>query len=155
MDKIIKMLREQMILCSRLNELFSQLDTALKDNTSGAGVTSTVQAIEPLMKELSGSDVKIQTFLKETNSDSLKNFIDSQPESIEHSVADRLLNQVSNLQMKLRHQIIMAASLLVKSKEFIDFNVNVISQTRASTTYGPPGAEIEHQRKIRIFDANV
>ena len=45
MDKIIKMLREQMILCSRLNELFSQLDTALKDNTSGAGVTSTVRAI--------------------------------------------------------------------------------------------------------------
>lgn len=155
MDKVIKILREQMILCRRLIDIFNGLNTAFKNNTSGLDITSSVQAMEPIMKDLSKNDIKIQEFLKSEKVNDLKTFIESQPDSIERNVADRLINQVSNLQNQLRHKTVMAASLLVNSKAFIDFNLNVITQTRASNTYGPPGTEMEHERKIRIFDANV
>ncbi len=155
MDKLIKILREQMILCSRLIEIFNGLNNALKDNATGIGVTPSVQAVEPLLKDLSKSEIKIQEFLKEKKVSDLKTFIDMQPEGVERSVSTRLISQVSNLQNQLRRKTVNAAGLLVSSKAFIDFNLNVISQTKASTTYGPPGSEIEHQRKIRMFDASV
>ena len=156
MDKVIKILREQMILCSRLSELFNGLDNALKDNSSGgANVTTSVQAIEPLMKDLSNNDIKIQEFLKSVKVSNLRAFVEAQPESIEHNVANGLLMQVGNLQKRLRHQITNVARLLVNSKTFIDYNVNVMTRTVASTTYGPPGANIKNQGGRRIFDANV
>ena len=156
MDKVIKILREQMILCSRLSELFNGLDNALKDNSSGgANVTSSVQAIEPIMKDLSNNDIKIQEFLKSVKVSDLRTFVEKQPESIEHNVANGLLTQIGNLQKRLRHQITNVARLLVNSKTFIDYNVNVMTRAVASTTYGPPGSNMKNQGGRRIFDANV
>ena len=155
MDKVIKMLREQMILCSRLIELFEKLNTALKENTSGAGVSSSVQAIEPMMMELSKNDVKVQNFLKTNDVPNIKEFIETQPESIERNVANNLLIKINDLQKRLQHQITNAAALLIKSKTFIDYNLNMMSRTVASNTYGPPGASAGSPIGRRMFDKNV
>ena len=154
MDKIIKLLREQMILCSRLSGLFDELSTALKEGRSGADVTSSVQSIEPLMSDLSKNDLKIQEFLKSEKVENVKTFVENQPNTIERSVAERLLSQIGNLQNKLRHQITNVAHLLMNSKAFIDFNINVMSQTVANTTYGP-GRDLGQHQKRRVFDANA
>ena len=155
MNIIIKILREQMILCKRLNEIFEQLQNSLKENTAGQGVTSSVQTIEPLMMDLSKIETKIKEFLKETGYTNIKTFIESQPAGIEHDVALRLLSQVSQLQEKLRHRVVNSSQLLVKSKTFIDYNLNVMSQTVANNTYGLPGKELQNQRRRRIFETNV
>ena len=114
-----------------------------------------MQAIEPIMIELSKLDKNIQEFLKNINYDNVKDFVDSQSESIEKNVADRLLIQISNLQVKTRHQLVNSANLLVKSKKFIDYNVNVLSQTVSTNLYGPPGAESESPRRRRIFSGAI
>ena len=154
MDKIIKLLREQMILCSRLSGIFDELSTALRESRSGTDVTSSVQAIEPLMLDLSKNDLKIQEFLKSEKVKNVKTFVQNQPNTIERSVAERLLSQIGNLQNKLRHQITNVAHLLMNSKAFIDFNINVMSQTVANTTYGP-GRDLGQHQKRRVFDANA
>ena len=154
MDKVIKLLREQMILCSRLSELFGELSTALKESRSGADVTSSVQGIEPLMMNLSKNDLKIQEFLKSAKFENVKTFVEAQSNGVERNVAERLLTQTNNLQNKLRHQITNVAHLLMNSKAFMDFNINVMSQTVANTTYGP-GRNIGQHQKRRVFDANA
>ena len=157
MDKAIKLLREQMIICSRLNELFTGLNNALKESRSGSDVTSSVQSIEPLMKNLSDNDNKIQEFLKSIEVPNLKALIEAQPDGTERNVANSLLNKVWNLQKRLRHQITNVARLLVNSKSFIDYNINVMTQTVASNTYGPMGSNnnLRNVQKRRMFDANV
>lgn len=157
MDKAIKLLREQMIICSRLNELFTELNNALKESRSGSDVTSSVQSIEPLMKNLSDNDNKIKEFLESIKVPSLKALIEAQPGGTERDVANSLLNKVWNLQKRLRHQITNVARLLVNSKSFIDYNINVMTQTVASNTYGPMGSNNNSRnlQKRRMFDANV
>ena len=154
MDKVIKLLREQMILCSRINEIFNDLNTAFKEARSGFDVTSSVQKIEPLMRDLSKNDASISEFLKSVNVDDLKSFIEMQPDGVERNVASRLLNQVSELQKRLRHQITNAARLMINSKKFIDYNVNVMTQTVANDIYSS-GRELGQHQRRRVFDANA
>lgn len=155
MDKVIKMLREQMILCSRLTKLFDEIIAVLKNSDYSAGITSSVQAIEKLMRDLSKNDIEIQEFLSTSGAGDLKSFIESQAECVERSVAKRLIVQVGNFQKQLRQQIIDTAHLMVNSKTFIDYNFNVMTQAVANDIYGPPGAERAGMYKRRAFEANV
>ncbi len=154
MDRVIKMLREQMILCSRLSEIFDNLNSAFQEARSGFDVTSSVQKVEPLMRELSKNDTSISEFLKAAKVENLGTFIEQQSAGVERSVAERLLNQVSGLQKRLRHQITNVARLMVNSKRFIDYNINVMSQTVADDIYGSKRELGQHQRR-RVFDANA
>ena len=154
MDRVIKMLREQMILCSRLSEIFDNLNKAFKEARSGFDVTSSVQKVEPLMRDLSKNDASISEFLKSVSVENLGVFIEQQPAGVERNVAERLLNQVSGLQKRLRHQITNVARLMVNSKRFIDYNINVMSQTVADDIYGSKRELGQHQRR-RVFDANA
>ena len=154
MDKVIKLLREQMILCSRLSGIFGELSTAFKESRSGLDVTSAVQNIEMLMRDLSKNDTNTQELLKSIKADNLRSFVDNQSEGVERNVAERLLEQVGNLQNRLRHQITNVAHLMMNSKKFIDFNINVMAQTVADNTYGP-GKELGQYQRRRVFDANA
>lgn len=154
MDRVIKMLREQMILCSRLSEIFDNLNNAFKEARSGFDVTSSVQKVEPLMRDLSKNDASISEFLKLVSVENLGAFIEQQPAGVERNVAERLLNQVGSLQKRLRHQITNVARLMVNSKRFIDYNINVMSQTVADDIYGAKRELGQHQRR-RVFDANA
>ena len=154
MDRVIKLLREQMILCSRLSGIFDDLSKAFKEARSGFDVTSSVQNIEILMRDLSKNDNAVKEFLQSVHIDNLKNFVDKQPDGVERNVANRLLVQVGNLQNRLRHQITNVANLMVNSKRFIDYNINVMAQTVADNIYGP-GKELGQHQKRRVFDANI
>ena len=155
MDKVIKLLREQVILCSRLSELFKNLSEALKTSTSGTSVTTSVQSIELLMSNLSKNDLNIRELLKSYKISDLKTFVENNSNSIEGNVANNLLIKLGNLQKRIRHQITNVARLLINSKKFIDYNINVMTQTVASTTYGPSNANIGNLQKRRMFDANI
>ncbi|MBR2180158.1 MAG: flagellar export chaperone FlgN [Selenomonadaceae bacterium] len=154
MDKVIKLLREQMILCSRLSEIFNNLSDAFKEARSGFDVTSSVQKVEPLMRDLSKNDSVISEFLKTMSVDNMKTFIEMQPAGVERDVANRLLNQVGELQKRLRHQITNVARLMTNSKKFIDFNINVMSQTVADDIYSS-GRELGQHQRHRVFDAHA
>ena len=154
MEQAIKMLREQMILCKRLVELFDALRNELKNNSSGAGVTAAVQAIEPVMLKLSKQDKQIQEFLKSTQFANLQEFVAAQSESVEKNVAERLLSQNINLQKELNNKLEDSSRMLLNSKAFIDFTMNVMSRTTASDIYGPPGTAMRNNSQS-IFRANI
>ena len=86
--------------------------------------------------------------------ENLKIFIDKQPKSTENEVAVRLLAQVGTLQNRIRHQITNVARLMINSKTFIDYNLNVMSQAVANNTYGSDLKVGQHQTR-RVFNANV
>ena len=155
MDSLIKILRDELFLFKKLSSSLANLSNALKLHSNGSGVSSSVQSIEPILIDLSKLDNSISAFLLSVGSSNLKAFLDSRPVSVERDVALRLLAQIDILQLKTRHQLINSANLLVKSKNFIDYNVNVLSQTVSTNLYGPPGADPESPRRHRIFDANV
>ena len=155
MDRVIKNLREQLILLRRLNGLLNELSDDLKQSTSGSGVSLTVQSVETVMPELSEADAKLREFLRAESIDNLNDYIMRQPPSIERDVAARLSNQVGSLQMNVQKQLVKVSTLLVNSKKFIDFNINVMSNVAVGTIYGRHGNEPPARSQRRIFDANI
>ena len=155
MDRVIKNLREQLILLRRLNGLLNELSDDLKQSTSGSGVSLTVQSVETVMPELSEADAKLREFLRAESIDNLNDYIMRQPPAIERDVAARLSNQVGSLQMNVQKQLVKVSTLLVNSKKFIDFNINVMSNVAVGPIYGRHGAEPQARSQRRIFDANI
>ena len=155
MDRVIKNLREQLILFRRLNGLLDELGTDLKQSTDGAGVSLTVQSIEAVVPELSKTNAKLDEFLRAESIDSINAFIEQQPPSIERDVAERLIGQVGTLQMNVQKQLVKVSTLLVNSKNFIDFNINVMSAAAVGPTYGRRGTAPVARSERRIFDANI
>ncbi len=152
MDEAIKLLREQAVLCSRLTELLDKLTDSLKNFTHDT--SGIVQQIDPLVADLSKNSTRTQDFLKAANFNTFGEFINAADDGVQKDVAGRLLKQVVNLQEKLAGKMKIAAGVLVNGANFVNFNLNVLSQTSASPTYGAE-AQTATNANRRIFDANV
>ena len=57
--------------------------------------------------------------------------------------------------LELKEKNAKNSSLLHKTIEFINFNINIISQTVADTTYAPKGASSAAVRKKKMFDQTI
>ena len=152
MDEAIKLLREQAILCSRLTELLDKLTDSLKNFTHET--TGIVQQINPLVADLSKNSTKTQEFLQAANCKTFGEFISAAEDGGQKDVAERLLSKVVTLQEKLAGKMKIAAGVLVNGSNFVNFNLNVLSQTSASPTYGAE-AQTATNANRKIFDANV
>ena len=155
MREAIKVIRKQMLLNTRLLELFEALREALRTDTSGRNVSRAVQQMEPLLSGFAELGREQQKFLGERQKNNMWEFVQAQPSSVERDVALRLLQQLGDVQQKLQAASAESQLLLTRSKEFIDFHMNVLSETQAGTTYGPQDAERERERGMRLFDQNV
>lgn len=152
MDEAIKLLREQAILCSRLLALLDKLSGTLKEKTHG--IDEITQQMDPIVTDLSRNSRKSKAFLDKLNCKTFGEFINAAENGVQKDVANRLLRQIMNLQDKMAYGMKLAAQLLVKGSEFINFNLNVLSQTSASPTYGAE-AKTPTNSNRRIFDANI
>ena len=152
MDEAIKLLREQAILCSRLNELLDKLTDALKNFTHETPVI--VQEINPLVADLEKNSTATQKFLQAANFQNFGEFINAADDGVQKDVAERLLKKVVLLQDELAAGMKVAAGVLVNGSNFVNFNLNVLSQTSASPTYGAEATTATNSNR-RIFDANV
>ena len=155
MREAIKVIRKQMLLNTRLLELFEALREALRTDTSGKSVSRAVQQMEPLLSEFAKLEREQQKFLGERQKNNMWEFVQAQPSSVERDVALRLLQQLGDVQQRPRSESEESRLLLARSKEFVDFHMNVLSETQAGTTYGPQDAERERERGMRLFDQNV
>ena len=153
MNEAIKILREQIVLLKKLVELFEKLIDVLKKNNS-AEVPKIVQEISPLITELSKIANSSNEFLNKNGYKTLAAFVNSHESSMAKEVAENLLNEVDELHFEMRKKVSESAKLLANGKEFIDFNLNILLQTSANTTYGS-SAETGSQSKKRMFEANV
>lgn len=152
MDEAIKLLREQAVLCSRLLELLKKLSDSLQKTS--LDTAEIVQVMDPLVTDLSRNSNKSQKFLKALNYKTFGEFLEAAEGGVQKDVATRLLKQVMTLQEKLAQSMKTSADLLVNGSKFISFNLNVLSQTSASPTYGAEAQTATNSNR-RIFDANI
>lgn len=152
MDETIKLLREQTILCSRLLKLFDDLADALRKNS--LDMLETTQKINLIVQELLKNSAQSRKFLDVSKSKTFGDFIENQNDGIQRDVAKNLLRQIGNFQTKIADKSELLSRLAQVGMEFVEFNINVLSQTSTSVTYGS-AAETGSQRDRRMFDANV
>ena len=152
MDETIKILREQTVLCSQMPAIFNELIKVIRENSSD--VQGPLRKVGKLMQELSANEKKAQEFLKSVNAPNFKEYIFAQEKSLKRDVAEKLLNKSADSQIQIRTQLIELKKLLESGKNFVDFNLNILTRTSASETYGKK-AQRDSQRSRRLFDANV
>ena len=152
MDEVIRILREQTVLCSQMPTLLNDLIKVMRENSPD--VQEPIGKIENLMQELSASEKKTQEFLKGVEAANFKEYLSKQEKSVKRDVAEKLLKKSAEAQIQLQSQLMELRMLLKSGKDFADFNLNILTQTAASDTYGKK-AQRDSRRKQRIFDANV
>ena len=145
MDNVIKLLREQTILCRRTLELFTKLIELLEQNSPN--LSESILKIEKIIPDLRKNAVQAQ------NCKDFANFLEKQENSIQSDVAKRLLAQSEILQTQLKHKINSAQLLTEKGAVFVNFNLNLLSQTSAGTTYGEQS--LSSQSKLQMIDSSV
>ena len=156
MKEAIRLIRQQMAVCTKIDKLLEELGGVLRKKPDGKKLNGAVKRIESAFAELSGLEGEQRRFLEARQQQNMVGFVQAQPASVERDVAMRLLSQVGILQEGIARQSETAKELLRHSKEFVDYHVNVLSQTRAEGTYAPPGAAAAGaQRGVKMFDANV
>ena len=155
MRDIILILQRQTELCQQGMEAFDKLIDALEHNTSGAGVAVAVHGIERVMGEFSVLDEDITECLRRNNQANIYNAIEAQPVSDDRDAAMRLFAETNKLQQQLKAKSATANNLLKRSKQFIDFHINVLSHVRAETTYGPPGKGENVSQGRKMFEAHA
>ena len=151
MDNVIKLLREQTILCRRTLELFIKLIELLEQNSPN--LSESILKIEKIIPDLRKNAVQAQKFLQSQNCKNFADFLEKQENSIQSDVAKRLLAQSEILQTQLKHKINSAQLLTEKGAVFVNFNLNLLSQTSAGTTYGDQS--LSSQSKLQMIDSSV
>ena len=152
MEETIILLREQTVLCDRLLKLFADLTETVKNNS--LNMSSITEQIEPVIAELSKNSIQSQSFLDKMQFKNFWEFIDAQEDSVKKNVAKRLLRYNNELQTKLQRTLKTLKILTDKGKNFVDFNLNVMSRTTSTNTYGAE-AQTGSQSGRRLFDANI
>ena len=156
MNEAVKLLRAQMLLSTECLEKLRAVKEALRDTSNGLGVNAAVQALETPLTKL-GKIAKLQDkFLQEAENKRMTAYAASMPDSVERDAVMRLIARVHGLENEMQKELASTQALLQRSKDFVDFHINVMTQTAANDTYAPPGAtEVENHRGIKMFDANV
>ena len=151
MEETIILLREQTELCDRLLKLFADLTETVKNNS--LNMSNIAGQIEPVIAELSKNAAKSQTFLDKMKFKNFGDFIDAQEDGVKKNVAKRLLRYNNELQTKLQRTLKTLKILTDKGKNFVNFNLNVMSRS-STNTYGAE-AQTGSQSGRRLFDANI
>ncbi len=152
MKEIIQLLRQQMGLLTRIVELMTKMQQMLREKPSDPNIIKIVQTIEPMLTELSQIGSEQEAICKKYGANDLNMLLTAQQDSVEKYVALRLLSQVGKLQKNLKTQLISNSHLLDRENKFIQFNLNVVTQTKADPIYKPHGNDDIRSRKI--FDAS-
>lgn len=152
MDEVIKILREQTILCSHLPALFDELIKVMRDNSPE--VQEPVSKIEKILRDLTANENKAEEFLKRVKAPNFAEYLAGQKKNIQRDVAEKLLKKAAESQTRLKVQVAELQLLLKNGRDFVEFNLNLLARTSASETYGA-GAQRDSQRTRRMFDANI
>jgi hypothetical protein len=156
MNDAIRLLRAELLLMQECLDKLQRIKVILQENTNGAEVEAAVQAIQPILAKLSLLDTRKREFLQRVGKTRMTAYAADQPDSVERNTVLHLLQQVQRSERSMRKELDDAKELLKRSKQFVDFHINVITQTAANDTYVPPGAaELENRRGVRMFDTNV
>lgn len=156
MKEIIRILRQQLNLCQKLQEHTCQQKAMLLEHKTRIDMGALVKQIEPLLLELGQIDKRQSALLQEHKAGSVAELLERQPASVERSLANQLLHKVQQSMQDSKAVGQQIYLLLQRNQEFIDYNINVMNQTSADVTYTPPGAaNLQAMRQKKMFDTSI
>ena len=156
LQAIAAILKEELLCGTEAAKAVAKLRETLQKNPSGKGVTDDVKALETALQKLGALAKRTDAFLAQAGAKRLLDAVQALPPSPLREGVNRLAIRTAQQQRALQSAVASADGLLEKSRGFIEFHVNLMTQTAASDTYTPPGAsEAELRRGRQMFDANV
>ena len=154
MKEIIRILRQQLVLCQQLQLLVHQQRELLKGHST-ADISEFARKMEPLLLELGRLDKQQKQQLAESSARTMAELLERQPASVERSLAAQLLEKLQRTMQDTREEGRKNDMLLQRNMEFIDYTINVLNQTTADAVYAPPGAAAQAVRPRKMFDASI
>ena len=93
MKEVIKILREQLILCAHMEEVIEQQKKVLLKHSAGTAASDAAKKLELLLLELGKIEARQQAFIGQSGYTSWGDFLQQQPESVERVLAVQLLQK--------------------------------------------------------------
>ena len=138
MKDIIDILRQQLILLGRLLELAKAQKEKLV-HTDAEAARKLSADMEPIMIDISSLDKRKDGIMAELHTHSLLEWLEKQPESSDKAMLQTLLNKQEDILQELKGINSRNMQFLDRYSKFIDYSINVMTQTSAGVTYGTPG----------------
>lgn len=155
MKEIIEILRQEMIFCGRILELSKKQTEKLVQNEAAEASTVAVE-IESLLLRLGHIEENKQQLLAQTKSEDMAAFLAGQPRTKERNMALSLLQKLEKQMKELQVLSVQNHELLQRNIQYIDFTINVITQTAAGPTYASSGGlGTETSGSVKMFDKNI
>ena len=156
MEEIIGILRAQLVLCKELLKLTEQQRIYLLERDQ-RGLTAIVSKEEDYMGKISLFERKKSKIFSDCQVEHISEFIDRAESSDAAVMVRRLVRQLDEILGQLKEKNQRNQAILQKNIDFIDFSVNVITQTAAEPVYGkkidPLSPGVVSQKKM--FDQNI
>ena len=155
MKDIIDILRQQLVLCARLFELVkAQKKELITVNAVAASQLS--REMETVMASISAVEKRKNMKLSALREDTLAQCLASQPDGPEKSFAIQLLTKQEVLLQEIKDANGNNLQYLDRNSKFIDYSINVMTQTSAGATYGTPeGYGGMPVQGVKMFEAGV
>ena len=155
MKEIIEILRQQLILCGRILAISQKQQKHLVEHAAAAS-RAVAAEMEPLLVSLQKSEANKDALLKKISGHDIAAFIRRQPKSMERDMAQRLLEKLQAVMAELKALNGHNQELLKRNMQYIDFNINVMTQAAAGTTYEATGGQpAQPDAGVKMFDTNI
>lgn len=138
MKDIIEVLRQQLILCRRLLDL-AQAQRVELVKTDAVAARKLAGTMEPIMANINSLEKRKEKFLTSRGETDLPTWLSKVPDSPDKEVLDTLINKQEIVLQELKKVNSNNLQYLNRHTEFINYNINVMTQTSAGVTYGTPG----------------
>lgn len=154
MKEIIGIIRQRLVLITSMLKLVDEQKEALK-HTDAKEISRTTKALEPYITKLGLLATRQRKLLNNVN---IEDWLKQQPDSLEKqmslSLLDKLMEQLAQLKLKT----VVNKELLKRDIKYVDYNVNVMTQTSAGVTYGTSKSQYGDGRPVQgvsMFEANT
>lgn len=156
MEQLIGVLRAQLVLCQELFRLSLQYKEHLLDKEAQQS-TPVIAKQEEYISKITVLENKKNALLLENGVSTVQQFIVLQAASPKLDVLQILTERLGTVLGKLKERNQRNAGLLQKKMEFIDYSINVMTQTTMDNTYArkgntPPEAVVSQKK---IFDQTI
>lgn len=159
MNDAIRLLWAERLLNQECLDRLQDLKHALQENTDGAEVTEVAQAIQPTLNKLKLLEKRKHEFLQQAAKTSMIDYGMDQSDIKERDTVLQLLQNVHQGESQMRRELDSTKELLKRSKQFVDYHINVMTQTAANDTYVPRERlrlriDVESRCSIRMSDTD-
>ena len=154
MENLQEVLRQQLKICRQIE----QLAEAQKEKFTVSSIPRTddfVKEMEKLLAELGRLENIKEQYLHQQNVVNVEDFISRSADSDAKNLTAKLQAALLQTMQKLQRLGRENKDMLDRTMKYINFSVNVLTQTAAGGTYAASGGEQGMTSKKKMFDQSV